>query len=311
MTQSPFNAAALRGAVDLSGLKKPAGSAATSAAGADPSQQIVVEGSDATFQAVVESTMTVPALVVLWSGRLPQSADFVEELRGVVLDLSGRLRLVTVDVDRNPGLLQAFGVESVPMTAAVIKGQPVPLFAGAYPREQLGPVLDQVLQLAAQQGVTGTVAAAPEPDQDGAEPAEAPLAPLHEKAFEAIEAGDLDGAAAAYREALADNPGDHDAALGLSQVALLQRTTGADPAAVRAAAAADPQDIDAALACADLDVLGGHIEDGFTRLIDLVRVTAGEERDRVRARLLELFNVVGNHDERVRRGRTALMSALF
>ena len=92
---------------------------------------------------------------------------------------------------------------------------------------------------------------------------------------------------------------------------LLARTEGIDATAVRQAAAADPTDVDAALAVADLDVLGGHVSDAFTRLVDLVKATQGDERARVRAHLLELFAVVGNHDERVRRGRTALMSALF
>jgi putative thioredoxin len=116
---------------------------------------------------------------------------------------------------------------------------------------------------------------------------------------------------AAYEKALAQNPKDADAEAGLAQVHLLERTTGVDLAAARARAAADPEDLDAAFLVADLDLLGGHVEDAFTRLLDLVRSTAGEERDRVRTHLLEQFTVVGNHDERVRRGRTALMSALF
>ena len=91
----------------------------------------------------------------------------------------------------------------------------------------------------------------------------------------------------------------------------MQRTQGVDLAAARAAAAADPADVEAAIVVADLDVLGGHVEDAFTRLLDLVRSTSGDERDRARTHLLELFSVVGNHDERVRKGRTALMSALF
>ena len=52
---------------------------------------------------------------------------------------------------------------------------------------------------------------------------------------------------------------------------------------------------------ADLDLLGGHVEDAFGRLIDLVEATAGDERDQARTHLLELFSVVGNHDERVRK----------
>ena len=91
----------------------------------------------------------------------------------------------------------------------------------------------------------------------------------------------------------------------------MKRTRGVDLQAARAAAAGNPTDVDAALVVADMDVLGGHVEDAFVRLIDLVRVTAGDDRERVKTHLLDLFAVVGNQDERVRKGRTSLMSALF
>ena len=91
----------------------------------------------------------------------------------------------------------------------------------------------------------------------------------------------------------------------------MQRTAGVDDKAARAAAAAAPTDIAAQMLVADLDVLGGHIEDAFTRLIDLVRVSGGDERDTVREHLVELFAVVGAHDERVQKARRSLMSALF
>jgi putative thioredoxin len=91
----------------------------------------------------------------------------------------------------------------------------------------------------------------------------------------------------------------------------MRRTQGADLPAARAAAAEHPEDVGAQTLVADLDVLGGHVEDGFTRLLDLVRATSGEEREAARQHLLQLFAVVGPHDERVRKARTALMSALF
>ena len=130
-------------------------------------------------------------------------------------------------------------------------------------------------------------------------------------AFDAIERGDLDGAAAAYEKALKENPADGDAQLGLAQVGLMRRTQGVDLQAARDAAAQQPDDVDAQTAVADLDVLGGHVEDAFGRLVDLVRRTSGDDRERARAHLLQLFAVVGSHDERVRKARTALMSALF
>ena len=315
MTQQPFTAAALRGAVDLSSLKRPASPAGqpTSAAGQAPASAttgLVVEGSDATIRDVIASSTRHPVVLVLWSPRLPQSSDFVTTVSGLAERYAGAFQLVTVNVDVNPAVLQAFQVQAVPVSFALVQGQPVPLFEGVQPEAQVAAVIDQVLQLAQQHGVTGRVEGAGAPDS--AEPApEPPLPPLHQKAFDAIEADDLDTAAAAYREAMAQNPADADAKLGLAQVGLMQRTRGADLTAARAAAAAAPTDVDAQILVADLDLLGGHVEDAFLRLIDTVRVTADADRNKAREHLVELFEVVGTTDERVAKARKSLMSALF
>lgn len=313
MTQDPISGSAGRGAVDLSGLSSAQGTAATGGAAARGRRPVpeglVVEATDATFTSVVNGTLRVPAVVVLWSPRLPETSDFVDLVIDVAATLDGRLQVVTVDVDTNPALQRAFQVQSVPMTLGLVQGQPVPLFTGALPEAEVRATFDQLLAVAVQHGVAGRLDLGPVPG--GADEDDDELPPLHQKAFDAIEAGDFDGAGAAYEQALAENPADAEAAAGLAQVSLLRRTSGVDLQSARDAAAADPADIDAALTVADLDVLGGHVEDAFTRLIDLVRGTAGEDRDRVRTHLLGLFAVVGSHDERVRKARTALMSALF
>jgi Thioredoxin domain-containing protein len=302
MTSHPISSAALRGAVDLSELSKP-----TSAAGASGGNGLVIEGTDGGFQAIVNSTANVPVVVVLWSQRLPASHELVDVLASVAASYEGRFQVVSVDVDVNPGLLQAFQVQSVPMTLGLVAGQPVPLFLGAQSAEDVRPYVDQLLKLASEHGVTGRIAVAAVAEVD----AEPELSPLHQKAFDAIERDDLDGAAAAYTEALALNPADDDATAGLAQVKLMQRTAGVDPQAARAAAAQAPTDIAAQMLVADLDVLGGHVEDAFVRLIDTVRATEGDERNTVREHLIELFAVVGAHDDRVQKARRALMSALF
>lgn len=305
MTSRPFNTAALRGAVDLSTLSQPTPAAGAASGG----EGLVIEGTDSGFQAIVTGTEKVPAVVVLWSRRLPASADFVEVLASVAASYEGRFQVVSVDVDANPGLLQAFQVQSVPMTLGLVAGQPVPLFVGAQTAEQVRVYIDELLKLAAEHGVTGRVAL-PEAGAAGAADAEPDLPPLHQEAFDAIERDDLDAAAAAYTKALALNPADGEATAGLAQVKLMQRTAGADLQAARAAAE-DPTDIAAQMLMADLDVLGDHVEDAFGRLVDTVRATEGDERDMVREHLVELFAVVGAHDERVPKARRALMSALF
>jgi putative thioredoxin len=316
MSHQPFTAAALRGAVDLSSLKRPApqgGPASGAGSTSADAASLVVEGTDASIRDVLAASATHPVVMVLWSPRLQESADFVATFGAIARRYAGRFQLVTVDVDANPTILQAFQVQAVPVSFAFVQGQPVPLFEGVQPDDQVTAVIDQVLALAAQHGVTGTVAV------DGAQPSdgagdvdeEPPLPPLHQKAFDAIEAGDLEGAADAYREALLQSPADADAKVGLAQVGLMQRTQDVDLQAARAAAAAAPTDVDAQILVADLDLLGGHVEDAFVRLIDTVRVTADADRNKAREHLVELFEVVGSADERVARARKSLMSALF
>jgi putative thioredoxin len=273
---------------------------------------LVVEGTDASFSEIVNASISVPSIIVLWAPQIPESRDYLDTVVSVVGGYEGRLQVVSIDVEQNPGLLRAFQVQTVPVTLGLVQGQPVPLFAGIQPADQLRPIIDELLQLAVQHGVAGRVDLADgEVPMEGDEAEEASLPPLHQEAYDAIERGDLDAAAAAYTQALKENPADSDAELGLAQVGLMQRTHGADLQTARAAAAQNPTDVAAQTLVADLDVLGGHVEDAFLRLVDLVRATSGEDREAAREHLLQLFSVVGTHDERVRKARTALMSALF
>ncbi|MEO3935896.1 tetratricopeptide repeat protein [Dermatophilaceae bacterium Soc4.6] len=319
MTQQPFSSSALRGAIDLSSLKRPAppaggAPAPAGAGGAAPAGGgLVVQGTDAGFQEIATSSVRVPSVVLLWSARLPESEQFVATLAGVVSTYAGRLQLVSVDVDTNPGLQRAFQVQSVPAAFGLVQGQPVPLFAGLLSPQEIAPWLDELLKLALQQGVTGRIeVSAPDEGSVADDPEPEPELPAHvQAAYDAIDAGDLAAAVAAYEGALASDPADAEAKLGLAQVQLMQRTEGADLVAARAAAAAAPTDVDAQVLVADLDVLGGHVEDAFSRLVDLVRVTGGDDRNRARLHLVELFEIVGPGDERVERARKALMTALF
>ncbi|WP_224285203.1 tetratricopeptide repeat protein, partial [Streptomyces sp. LS1784] len=138
-----------------------------------------------------------------------------------------------------------------------------------------------------------------------------PEDPALSAAHDALDAGDLGGAIQAYRNVLAEQPGNTEATLGLAQAELLKRIEGLDLQAVRAAAAADPKDVEAQLKAADLDLVGGHVEDAFGRLVTTVGRTAGEDRDTARLRLLELFEVIGPEDPRVVAARTALARVLF
>ncbi|GAA1730160.1 tetratricopeptide repeat protein [Microbacterium paludicola] len=320
---STLNAAALRGAVDLSSLRNrpapaqpAAGGSATAqpgpagAAGAAPqgALPLVFDVSDATFGEVLELSRQVPVVVDLWAEWCGPCKQLSPVLEKVVTELAGRLVLAKVDVDANPQLQQAFRAQSIPMVVALVAGQPVPLFTGAVPEEQVRQVFDQLLQLAAQNGVTGTVPVEGAPEEAPAEP---PMPPLHAEAFAAIEAGDYPRAITAYEQALKENPRDEDAKAGLAQVSLLARVQGVDLQAARQAAADAPRDVDAQLVVADLDIAGGHVDDAFDRLLELFASLPSEERAPVRERLVELFGLVGAADPRVVRARGQLTSLLF
>lgn len=326
MTQQPFNAAALRGAVDLSAMasqqQQPPAAAGPSTppaggdAGAQDSQGVMVEVTNENLQTIVGASVTHPVVMVLWAEQFPESATTVQTLAAKARE-EGRFQLATVDIQAQQEVAQAllqlaqqaFGqVQQLPVAFGWLQGQPVPLLPGPATPEQIDGVLTEFLQAAVANGITGRVQGGAAPESEGEEE---PLPPLHQEAVDAIDAGDLDAAAAAYEKAIQANPKDDDARLGLAQVGLLRRTQGVDLQAARQKAADNPDDVDAQTSVADLDVLGGHIEDAFTRLIDLVRRTSGDEREKVRTHLVELFDVVGSHDDRVRKARTTLMSALF
>ncbi|MCI1017974.1 tetratricopeptide repeat protein [Microbacterium sp. C5A9] len=305
--------AALRGAVDLSTLRNrptPPAAGAPAAGGAVP--DLVVDATDETFGQILEISRSVPVVVDLWAewcGPCKQLSPIIEK---VTRELGGKVLLAKVDVDANPQLAQGFRAQSIPMVVALIAGQPVPMFTGAVPEQQVREVFAQLLQLAAQNGVTGTIPVAGDDGSAGEDaPTEPPMPPLHAEAFAAIEVGDYTAAIAAYEKALAENPRDEDAIAGLGQVRLLDRVQKLDLHEARAAAAAAPLDPEAQFAVADLDLAGGHVDDAFGRLLDLFAQLPSEQRTPVRERLIELFGVIGAADPRVVSARNRLSSLLF
>ena len=332
MTGLPPVPAGLRGAVDLSSLvNRPAPPAPGTApapgavdqegaAGAAPAggavavPSLVVDATDATFSQVLELSNTVPVIVDLWAEWCGPCKQLSPVLDKLVTEYAGRLVLAKVDVDANPQLTQAFQAQSIPAVAAVIGGRPVQLFVGALPEAQVRDVFEQVLDLAAQNGVTGTavVDGAPaDADGEAPEPEPEPLPPHHQDAYDAIDRGDYDAAIAAYRTAIAQDPRDQLAVAGLAQVSLIARLQGVTIADVRGAAAAAPTDLEAQLAVADLDVSGGHVDDAFDRVLTVFPSLDAAGKDAARTRLLEYFEIVGLDDPRVAAARRRLTMLLY
>ncbi|OSC71851.1 co-chaperone YbbN [Streptomyces sp. Alain-F2R5] len=318
----------MSGVVDLAAVKQAqeakakaeqarAEAARNGGTGAVSPADLVIDVDEARFESdVLQRSTEVPVVIDFWAEWCEPCKQLSPVLERLAVEYNGRFLLAKIDVDANQMLMQQFGVQGIPAVFAVVAGQALPLFQGAAGEAQIRQTLDQLVQVAEQRfGLTG-LAVDPEAEP-GAAPAAAPERPAgpHDAALEAavraLDAGDLGGAVQAYKNVLAEDPGNTEAKLGLAQAELLQRVQDADPQQVRQDAADKPGDAQAQIAAADLDLVGGHVEDAFGRLIDTVRVTAGDDRDAVRLRLLELFEVVGAEDPRVAAARRALARALF
>lgn len=279
---------------------------------------LVIDVDEAGFESeVLQRSAEVPVVIDFWAEWCEPCKQLSPVLERLAVEYNGRFLLAKVDVDANQLLMQQFGIQGIPAVFAVVAGQALPLFQGAAGEAQIRQTLDQLVQVAEERfGLTGLTvdSAAVPPGGDAPADAEEPVGPydaLLESAVRALDAGDLDGAIQAYRNVLGDDPGNPEAQLGLAQAELLERVRGKDPQQVRAQAADRPKDIEAQIAAADLDLVGGRAEDAFGRLIDTVGRTAGDDRNAVRVRLLELFEVVGAEDPRVVAARRALARALF
>jgi putative thioredoxin len=284
--------------------------------GAISPADLVIDVDEAGFENdVLQRSAEVPVVIDFWAEWCQPCKQLSPVLERLAVEYNGRFLLAKIDVDANQMLMQQFGVQGIPAVFAVVAGQALPLFQGAAGEAQIRQTLDQLVQVAEQRfGLTGLVVD-PEAEPGGAPAApERPAGPhdgLLEAAVQALDSGDLGGAIQAYRNVLNEDPANEEAKLGLAQAELLQRVQGADPQRVRRDAAEKPSDVQAQIAAADLDLVGGHVEDAFGRLIEAVARTAGDDRDAVRVRLLELFEVVGPEDPRVIAARRALARALF
>ncbi|MEZ0578896.1 co-chaperone YbbN [Nocardioides sp. MH1] len=318
MTQQPF---AGRGAIDLSALKRPApqpSSTPSGGGGAATGSAYAVEVDEQNFQTVLQSSTTAPVVLVFHSPtQAPESSQMAADVADLVGQYDGRFLAGLVDVDAQAQIAQVIAQASqlqqlpVPLLMVFLDGRPaIQPIPGMVTRDELSTLFNQLGQQLTAQGITGRhqplAAAAPAEGEEEAGPD-----PRYAPAQDALAAGDMDGAVAEYQKLVDANPADAEAAAGLAMAKILQRTHGVDLNEARAAAAAAPDDVDAQIMVADLDLLGGHVEDAFARLVELVRRTSDKERDRVREHLVSLFAAVGNDDPRVLKGRQALASALF
>ena len=306
---------------------------------------VVIDVTEETFNTdVVERSRTTPVIMDLWAewcGPCKQLSPVLEKLAA---EAGGQWILAKVDVDANPQLSAALQVQSIPMVVAVLGGQLVDGFLGAMPEAQVRQWINQVLAVAEKMGMqladgpdrtrrpirTPKPARTPKPTRADPVPPTAaagprataralrarpgagapPIPPAYAEARAAMERGDLDGAAKAFEQELAADPGDPVAKTGLAQVNLIRRVSSYDQAQARRDAAEHPGDVAAQTRVADIDLASGRIEEAFDRLLGVIRRTSGEEREQARAHLVSLFEILPPRDPHLSKARSALSALL-
>ena len=302
----------MRGAIDLGALAqaRQAQSAANSALANAPSGVVIDVNENDFQQKVIDTSNQVPVVVDLWAewcGPCKQLSPVLEKLAA---EFNGKFILAKVDIDKNQNIAAAFQVQSIPAVFAIIAGSAAPLFQGAQPESQVRQVLTEVIRIANEQGVKGTVNQEEQQVEQENKSEEPQTDPKLEAAFNEIEKGNFSEAKNIYQEMLNQNPKDETAIAGLAQVGLLERSTTLNENEIRKNAS-DKKNIEAQLELADLELMKGNPEAGFSVLINAIRITSGQDRDKLRERLLELFVVVGDSDPHVIKARRDLASALF
>lgn len=314
--QRQFNpGVSLAGAVDLEALKHQVTAEPGQAGGAPAAGGYVIDTTENTFQAMVQTSATFPILLLLWLPTDDRLFPMAKALGDAVNAMNGQLQLSRIDVASFPAVAQAFGIQGAPALFALINGRPMPLLQGVPSDQEMQQIVDEVLpkivQVAQQAGVTGTAPYSGDPDAEQTPSLEQTVPPEHEQAHRLAMEGDYAGAAAAYDKVLEADPNDALAARERAKALLLARSADADVREVRAAAADHPEDVDAQMAVADIDMIGGQIQDAFDRLLDYLAAGHRDQMETVRVRLLEYFAIPDPSDERLKRARRRLATLLY
>ena len=238
-------------------------------------------------------------VLLCWSPRSAQSKEILDILGKLESADKGAWLLGTVDVDSQPQVAQALQVKAVPIAIAIVAEQLLPLFESVPQIDQVRLVINKLLELASQKGV----GQAPEVL------AEIPLEPEEQAAYAALEKSDFKAAKIAYESWLKRKPNEPAAVIGLAQVDLMLRVDGLDPELTLKSAKSD--DLTSQLMCADIEIATGNNEAAFTRLLNVIRSFSGDEKDKAKLHLIQLFNLVNPSDPSLLKARNELASLLF
>jgi putative thioredoxin len=289
---------------------------------ANAATDLIKDGSDATFVAdVVEASKVQPVIVDFWATWCGPCRQLTPALEKAVKAAKGAVKLVKIDIDRNPVFAGQLRVQSVPTVYAFAGGKPVDGFQGAVPESQLKAFIDRLVG-----------------DAGGSE-----IDELLAMAKESLDLGDVGGAAQAYAQALQLDPENLTAIGGMARCYLLGGDTerageiaamappgakNADLESVRAALAlsaaapsetsefekrlaADAGDHEARLELAKALAGRGDLLAAVDQLLDLITRDRDWNEGAARAQLLTVFEAAGQMSDITRQGRRRLSSILF
>lgn len=312
----------LAGAVDLSSLKHKVDAEPGQSGGAPAAGKYVIDTTEQSFQAMVETSSTFPILLLLWIPTDDRLFPLARKLADAVNAQNGKIQLSRIDIASYPSVAQALQVKGAPALFGLVSGRPMPIFQGLPSDEQIQQVIDtlipQVITLAQKSGVTGSAPLASggdsgsdedsNSDSDSSDKEQVP--PAHAKAHALAAQGDYSGAALEYEKVIEADPEDALAKRERAKALLLARSGKSDVREVRDAAAKNPDDVDATLAVADVDMIGGQVDDAFSRLLDFA-VGHRADMDTVRARLVSYFPMLSADDPRVKRARNRIATMMY
>lgn len=311
----------LAGAVDLSALKHKVDAQPGQAGGAPEAGQYVIDVTESSFQAMVETSSTFPILILLWIPTDDRLIPLAKRLADAVNAQEGKIQLARIDAASYPSIAQALRVQGAPALFGLVAGRPMPIFQGLPSDDEVEEVITtlipQVISLAQQSGVTGTAPLASsntETQNDNEsgteESAQEAVPPAHAKAHALAAQGDFVAAADEYKKIVEADPNDSLAQREYSKALLLARSGSVDVHQVRPTAAEHPDDVEAQMAVADIDMIGGQVDDAFNRLLDFAG-THRADMDTVRERLVSYFPILPADDARVKRARQRIATLMY
>lgn len=303
---------AMRGGVDLSALANKIVKeklASTSSVQVDQGRRVkvpafVVEVNQANLKPIIELSSIVAVVVTFYSQANQESLTLNSKLEKLANGAEGKWLLAKIDLDANPEIASAFGVNLPATIAVILEGEPKPLFQGDQPESALVDFLGKLVEAASSQGLNGTL------EVDGVEPKEVEpqLSESEIAALDAMDKGDFGAAVKIYEEELKQNPGNEELAARLAQVKLVERTYNAD---LETELSVEPTSVAMAMRKADFHLAVGQSEEAFELLLAWFDKADGEERKALSSLFLELFNVVGKSHPAVVEARKLLAAKMF